>query len=54
MNEERTGKCLGQVEHIRGHFGTQIFHNGQPGYGGDSKTVPMLSIGKCKKMYIDS
>ena len=35
-------------------FGTQIFHNGQPGYGGDSKTVPMLSIGKCKKMYIDS
>jgi hypothetical protein len=21
MNEERTGKCLGQVEHIRGHLG---------------------------------
>ena len=21
MNEERTGKCLGQVEHIRGYLG---------------------------------
>jgi hypothetical protein len=35
MNEERTGKCLRQVEHIRGHFVTQIFHNGQPSRGGD-------------------
>jgi hypothetical protein len=29
MNEERTGKCLRQVEHIHGHL-WQIFHNGQP------------------------
>jgi hypothetical protein len=29
MNEERTGKCLRQVEHIHGHV-TQIFHNCQP------------------------
>ena len=30
MNEERSRKCLRQVEHIRGSFVTQIFHNGQP------------------------
>jgi hypothetical protein len=29
MNEERTGKCLQQVEHIRGHL-WHIFPNGQP------------------------
>ena len=35
MNEEMTGKCLRQVEHICGHFSVaQIFHNGQPSHGG--------------------
>ena len=41
MNEERTGKCLQQVEHIRGHL-TQIFHNGQPSHGGDRKFYKCL------------
>jgi hypothetical protein len=38
MNEERTGKCLQQVEHIHGHL-WQIFRNGQPSHGGDRKIV---------------
>jgi hypothetical protein len=25
MNEERTGKCLRQVEHIRGHYPIILF-----------------------------
>jgi hypothetical protein len=37
MNEERTQKCLRQVEHIV-VIVTQIFHNGQPGHGGDRKS----------------
>jgi len=40
MNEERTGKCLRQVEHICGHL---IFHNGQPSHGGDRKTSEMMT-----------
>ena len=38
MNEERTGKCLRQVEQIRGHL-CQIFHNGQPSHGDDRKIL---------------
>jgi hypothetical protein len=43
MNEESTGKCLRQVEHIRGHFVTQIFHSGQPCRGGDRKTFEVVT-----------
>ena len=42
MNEERTGKCLRQVELIWS-FVTQIFHNGQQSHGGDSKTFEVMS-----------
>ena len=42
MNEERTGKCLRQVEHIRGHV-TQIFLNGQRSRGGDRKTFEVMT-----------
>ena len=38
MNEERTGKCLRQVEHTPSSFVRQMFHNGQPSRGGDCKT----------------
>jgi hypothetical protein len=43
MNEERTGKCLRQVEHIRGHLWTQIFHSSQLSHGGDRKTFEVMS-----------
>ena len=43
MNAERTGKCLRQVEHIRGPFVTQIFDNGQPSHGGDRKTFEVMT-----------
>jgi hypothetical protein len=33
MNEETTGKCLRQVEHIRG----------QPNHGGDSTTFKVIT-----------
>jgi hypothetical protein len=42
MNEERTGKCLRQVDHIRGHL-TQIFHNDQSSHGGDRKTFEVMT-----------
>jgi hypothetical protein len=38
MNEERSGKCLRQVEHIRGHLWPQIFYNGQSSH--DGPTLP--------------
>jgi hypothetical protein len=38
MNEERTGKYLRQVEHIRGHLWHIKFHNGQTSQGDDRKT----------------
>jgi hypothetical protein len=38
MNEERTEKCLRQVEHIRGHL-WHIYHNGQPSHGGNRQTL---------------
>ena len=37
-----TGKCLWQVEHIRGHLWPQIFHSGQPSHGGDRKTFKVI------------
>jgi len=40
MNEETTGKCLRQMEHMV----TQIFHNGQPSHGGDRKTFGLSSF----------
>jgi hypothetical protein len=43
MNEERTARCLQQVEHIRGHFLTQIFHNGQSSDDGDRKTFEVMT-----------
>jgi hypothetical protein len=43
MNEERTGKWLRQVEHIRGLFGTQIFRNCQPSHRGDRKIVEVMT-----------
>ena len=43
MNEERTGKCLRQVEHICVHS-TRIFHSGQPSHGGDRKTVLLVLV----------
>jgi hypothetical protein len=43
MNEERTGKCLRQVEHIRGHLWTQIFHSSQLSHGGDRKTFEVMT-----------
>ena len=43
MNEERTGKCLRQVEHIRDHFLTQIFQNGQPSHGGGRKIFEVMT-----------
>ena len=44
MNEERTRKCLRQVEHIRSQsFAAQIFHNVQPSHGGDRKTVKVMT-----------
>ena len=39
MNEERTGKCLWQVEHICGH----LWHNGQPSHGGDCKIFKVMA-----------
>ena len=42
MNEERTGKCLQRVEHIRGHV-TQIFHSGQPSHGDDRTTFEVMT-----------
>jgi hypothetical protein len=41
MYEERVGKCLQQVEHIRGHL-WQIFHNGQPNHGCNRKTFDVI------------
>ena len=38
MNEERTGKCLRQVEHIHGHL-----YNGQPSYCGDRKIFEVMT-----------
>jgi hypothetical protein len=37
-----TGKCLWQMEHIRGHLWPQIFHSGQPCHGGDRKTFEVI------------
>jgi hypothetical protein len=44
MNEERTGECLRQVEHIPNPwlFVTQIFHNGQLSHDGDRKTFEVI------------
>jgi hypothetical protein len=36
VNEERTGKCLRQVEHIRGHLWHR-YSISQPSHGGDCK-----------------
>jgi hypothetical protein len=37
-------KCLRQVEHIYPwSFVTQIFHSGQPSYGGDRKTFEVMT-----------
>ena len=38
MNEEKTGKCLRQVEHIL-VIVTQIFHIGQSSHGGNRNTL---------------
>ena len=42
MNEERTGKCLRQVEHMWS-FVTHIFHNGQPSHGDDRKIFEVMT-----------
>jgi len=39
MNEERTGKCIRRMKHIRGH----LFHNAQPSHGGDHKTLEVMT-----------
>ena len=38
MNEERTWKCLRQVEHM-----TQILHNGQTSHGGDRQAFDVMT-----------
>jgi len=42
MNEERTGKCLRQVEYPWS-FVTQVFHNGKPSHGGDRKAFEVMT-----------
>jgi hypothetical protein len=42
VNEERTGKCLRQVDHIRGHL-WQIFQNSQPSHGGDHTIFEVMT-----------
>ena len=45
MNEERTGKCLRQVEHIRGHLICDTeFHNVQPSHDGDLNTFEVMTL----------
>jgi len=44
MNEEMTGKCLRQVEHISWSFVTQILQNGQTSHGGDRKTSEDMKL----------
>jgi hypothetical protein len=39
MNEEGTGKCLRQVEHIRGHFWHIYSVALKPTHGGDRSNV---------------
>ena len=44
MNEERTGKCLRQVEHISVVIcDTDMFHSGQPSHSGDRKTFEVMT-----------
>jgi hypothetical protein len=44
MNEERTGKCLRQVEHIRVHLICDTeFHNVQPSHDVDLKTFEVTT-----------
>ena len=42
MNENRTGKFLRQVKHIRGHL-WHMFRNGQPSHGGDRKILEVMN-----------
>jgi hypothetical protein len=49
VNEERTGKCLRQVEHICGHL-WHILHNGQPSHGDDRKIFEVMTSALPKGM----
>jgi hypothetical protein len=42
MNEEKTGKCLRQVEHIRGHL-QHRYSITVNNYGGDRKTFEVMT-----------
>jgi hypothetical protein len=43
-NQERTGKCLRQVEHIHAwSFVIQIFHNGQLSHDGDRNIFEVMT-----------
>ena len=42
MNEEKTGKCLRQVEHIRGHL-QHRYSITDNNYGGDRKTFEVMT-----------
>ena len=46
MNEERTGKCLPQVEHIRSHLSHRYPNNGQSSHGVDRKTFEVMTSNK--------
>jgi len=44
MNEERIGKCLRQVEHIRGQLWHRYsIYNYQPCHGGDHKAFEVMT-----------
>ena len=46
MNEERTGKCLRQVERIRSQnfYAKHIFNNSQPSHDGDHKSFEVMTL----------
>jgi hypothetical protein len=43
MNEERTGKCLRQVEHICGHLWHRYSITVKQGHGGNRKTFEVMT-----------